>query len=183
MEIKIGTKQILLLLNILSWIIFAGLCFDAGGIIFNNIFAFYKPVALKQFWNGADLSAVYALDKGHFVVQALLMSIVAVLKALIFYLIIKLFYNKQLSISKPFEPGVTSVVFLIAWLCFGAGLFSNWGSNYAGWLKGQGVQMPDTHVLRIDGGDVWLFMAVVLMVIGQVFKKGIELQTESDLTV
>ena len=37
--------------------------------------------------------------------------------------------------------------------------------------------------LGIGGGDVWLFMAVVLMVIGQVFKKGIELQTESDLTV
>jgi hypothetical protein len=43
--------------------------------------------------------------------------------------------------------------------------------------------MPDIHYLRIGGADVWLFMAVVLMVIGQVFKKGIALQTETDLTV
>jgi hypothetical protein len=43
--------------------------------------------------------------------------------------------------------------------------------------------MPDMHYLRMDGADVWLFMAVVLIVIGQVFKKGTELQTESDLTV
>jgi hypothetical protein len=43
--------------------------------------------------------------------------------------------------------------------------------------------MPTADSLRLDGGDVWLFMAVVLAVVGQVFKKGIVLQTESDLTV
>ena len=43
--------------------------------------------------------------------------------------------------------------------------------------------MPDIHQLRIGSGDVWLFMAVVLIVIAEIFKKGIELQNENDLTV
>ena len=33
MEIRITTKQILLFLNILSWIIFVGVCIEAGGPI------------------------------------------------------------------------------------------------------------------------------------------------------
>jgi hypothetical protein len=183
MEIKIGTKQILTLLNILSWIIFVGLCVEAGGIIFNSAYVLYKPTVAKYFWNGADLSALLAHDKGHFFTQTFLMAIVAIMKALIFYLIVKLFYDKKFSLAKPFTQDVTGVVFVIAWLCLGAGLFSNWGRNYATWIERKGIPMPDMHILSLDGGDVWLFMAVVLMVIGQVFKKGTELQTESDLTV
>jgi hypothetical protein len=35
----------------------------------------------------------------------------------------------------------------------------------------------------LGGADVWLFMGVALLVIGRVFKKGIEIQNEIDLTV
>ncbi len=183
MEIRIGTKQILTLLNILSWIIFVGVTIEACGIIFNMIYALNKPIVARHFWNGTDLSALYAHDKGHFLVETGIMAIVAVLKALIFYLIVKMFYDKKYSISKPFNPDVTGMVYLIAWLCLGAGFFSKYGADYANWLEKQGIPMPDIHYLRIGGADVWLFMSVVLFVIGQVFKKGIELQTESELTV
>jgi Protein of unknown function (DUF2975) len=183
MEIKIGTKHILMVLNILSWIIFLGLCIETGGIIFNTVYALFKPIVAKYFWNGADLSALYAYDKGHFITQTVLMSIVSVMKTMIFYLIVKLFYDKKFNMVNPFNPELTKMVFNIAYLCLGAGLFSFWGAKYANWIKGQGVQMPDIPYLRIDGADVWLFMAVVLFVIGQVFKKGTELQNENDLTI
>lgn len=183
MEIKIGNKQILVLLNILSWIILIGLCIEAGGIIFNTVYALYKPVVAQYFWKGADLSALYAQDKGHFIAQTSLMAIAAILKAMIFYLIVKLFYEKKFSLAKPFHPEVTGLVFNIAYLCFGTGIFSNWGARYAGRIKTQGIPMPDIHDLGLDGADIWIFMAIVLLVIGQVFKKGTELQTENDLTV
>lgn len=183
MEIKISTTQILKVLQILTWVIFIGLCVEAGGILFNAFYALYNPVAAKNFWNGADLSALYAHDKGHFTTQAVLMGIAAIMKALIFYLLIKMFYNKKFNLAKPFNTEVTGLVFHIAWLCLGTGLFSFWGTRYAGWIEDQGIAMPDIHELRIGGADVWLFMAVVLFVIGQVFKKGTELQNENDLTV
>jgi hypothetical protein len=183
MEIKIGTRQIMKVLNVLSWIIFIGLCAEAGGIIFNTVYALYKPVVAKYFWNGADLSALYAHDKGHFLTQTVLIIIAAVMKALIFYLIVKLFYNKQLNMARPFDPVLTRLVNHIGWLCLATGLFSFWGMRYAAWIKGQAVAMPEIEQLRIGGADVWIFMAVVLFVIGHVFKKGTELQTENDLTV
>ncbi|MDX1935759.1 MAG: DUF2975 domain-containing protein [Flavihumibacter sp.] len=183
MEIRITTKHILNVLNVLSWIIFLGLCVEAGGVIFNALYVLYKPLVAKYFWNGADLSALIAHDKGYFIVQTVLMSIAAVMKALLFYIIVTMFYNKKLSIAKPFGPELTIIVIKIAWLCLGAGFFSIWGLRYATWLKTQGINMPDVHLLHIDGGDVWLFMAVVLFVISQIFKKGSELQKESELTV
>ena len=47
----------------------------------------------------------------------------------------------------------------------------------------QGVEMPDVQHLRIGGSDVWLFMGVILFVIAQIFKRGIEIQTENELTI
>lgn len=183
MEIKITSKQILSVLQIISWIIFLGLCVKAGGIIFNTIYACYKPIVAQYFWKGLDLSAVYAHDKGRFITQTVLMAIVAVMQALIFYLIIKLFYYKKINVTKPFNTDLTGVVFKIAYLCLGIALFSFWGVRHLILIKKQNITMPDIESLNIGGADVWLFMAVVLLVIGQIFKKGTELQTENDLTV
>lgn len=183
MEIKISTKQILDVLNILSWIIFIGLCIEAGAILFNTVYALYKPIVAKHFWNDTDLSQLYMHDKGRFITQAVLMIIVSAMKALIFYQIIKLFYHKRFNIAKPFTAEITNFVFKTVYLCLGAGLFSIWAAQYASRIKEQGVLMPDVHDLRISGAEVWLFMAVVLFVIGHVFKRGTELQAENELTV
>jgi ABC-type multidrug transport system fused ATPase/permease subunit len=147
------------------------------------VYALNKPIVAEHFWNNTNLSALYAFDKGHFMVQTFLMSIVAILKALLFYLIIKLFNDKKFSIEQPFSKEITSMVFLIGWLCLGAGFFSGYASGYATFIEKQGVDMPDVENMRVGGADVWIFMAVALFVVGQVFKKGTELQTENDLTV
>lgn len=183
MEIRITTSQMLKVLEILSWIIFIGLCIEAGALIFNSVYALYKPIVAAHFWNGADLSQLYAYDKWHFITQVSLVVIVAVMKAMIFYLIVKLFYDKKFSLSKPFNNAIMGVVLNIAYLCLGAGFFSMWSTRQMKWFTKKGIAMPDEHLLNIDGADVWLFMAVVLIVFAQVFKKGIELQNENDLTI
>jgi hypothetical protein len=43
--------------------------------------------------------------------------------------------------------------------------------------------MPSIQNLKFDGADVWLFMGVTLLIVAKIFKRGIELQTENDLTV
>ena len=56
MEIKITTNQILKVLEILSWIIFIGLCIEAGGTIVNTIITlFINPLGVKNFWEGEDV--------------------------------------------------------------------------------------------------------------------------------
>ncbi len=180
MEIKIGTKQGLKLLYILSWIIFTGVCIEAGGFIFNAIFT---PSAAKHLWQQVDLTSLYSYDSGYFLVVMSVMSIVAVMRALLFYLIVKILHDKKLDMLQPFSEAVGRFIFRVAYLALGIGLFSNCGANYTEWLVTQGVKMPDIEQLRLGGADVWLFMGVTLVVIGQIFKRGIEIQAENELTV
>jgi hypothetical protein len=181
---KTNTKLILKVLYVLSWIIFVGVCIEAGGFISNAVFTLiYNPVGAKHFWQEVDLSALYYYDHGYFFVETLLMSIVAILRACIFYLIIKMLHDKKLSLSQPFSREAGRFIFKIAYLALITGLFCIGGVKYAAWFVMQGVKMPDIQYLRLGGADVWLFMGVSLFVIGQIFKRGIEIQTENELTV
>ena len=67
MEIKISTSQILKVLEILSWIIFIGLCVEAGSIIVNTfITLFINPNGVENFWKGKEyLSSLYQYDYGY----------------------------------------------------------------------------------------------------------------------
>jgi Protein of unknown function (DUF2975) len=105
------------------------------------------------------------------------------MKACIFYLIIKILHDKKLNMSQPFSREVRLFILKVSYLAFGIGLFTWWGVKYTEWLVNLGVKMPDTQHLRLGGADVWLFMSVTLFVIAQIFKRGIEIQTENELTV
>ncbi len=184
MEIKISTKQILNILYVISWVIFIGVCVEAGGFIVNAFVTLvFKPLNAQYFWQEIDLSGLYKHDPGYFFVETLLMSIVAVMRALLFYLIVKILHDKKLNLAKPFNREMGRFIFNVSYLALGLGLFSFWGVKYTEWLVTLGVNMPDVHYLRLGGADVWLFMGVTLYVIAQIFKRGIEMQEENDLTV
>ncbi|MGX5817215.1 DUF2975 domain-containing protein [Chitinophaga lutea] len=184
MELKVTTPRMLKILQVLSWIIFIGLCVEAGGILFRLIYTFaVHSDATRNFWNGADLSGLYTFDVGYFVVIVLLMFIVSFLQALLFYLIVKLFVEKTLDISQPFSLGLRTFITNAAWLSLGIGVFEHVGAKYAHWLTRQSVPMPDLTALGMDGASVWIFMAVILFVVSQIVKRGMELQAENDLTI
>ncbi|MES2651984.1 MAG: hypothetical protein V4663_09595 [Bacteroidota bacterium] len=183
MEIKISTKSILNFLYVLAWIIFVGICIEVCGLLFNTFFIIgHNPLGPNAIWEGADLSSLYAYDMGYFLVETLLTIIPAILKALMFYLIVKILHSR-LDITKLFSETVRRFIVNLAYLSLGIGLFSFWGVNYTQWLVKQGVKMPDLQQLHLAGADVWLFMAVTLFVISQIFKRGIEIQDEHELTV
>ena len=181
---KLSTKLILQILYVIAWIIFVGVCIEAGAFICNAIFTMLlNPVGAKHFWQEVDLSDLYYHDRGYFIVENSLMSIVAVMKACMFYLIIKILHNKNLDMAKPFSKELGRFIFRICYLALAIGLFCLSGVKYAAWFVMQGVKMPDIQYLRLGGADVWLFMGVSLFVIGQIFKRGIEIQSENELTV
>lgn len=184
MEIKITTKQILKLLHVLSWVIFIGLCIEAGGILFNIIYTlFFNPVGAGNLWNKIDFSGLYDFDKGYFITESILMLIVALLQALLFYLIVKILYDKKLNLTQPFNTEMMHFISNASYLAIGISLFSFWGINYTAWLVTKGIKMPDVQRLGFGGADVWLFMGIALLVIAQIFKRGIEIQSENDLTI
>ena len=183
MEIKIKTRTVLNILLVISWIIFIGICIETGGFLFNAIFALANPDVVPRLWQQVDLSALLKFDNGYYFVFTLIMAIVSAVKAWIFFLIIKILHDKNFNFSSPFSITVQRFIFLLSYISILIGFFSVMGLKYAELLTEKGVVLPDTQHLKIGGADVWLFMAIILFVIAQIFKRGIEIQTENDLTI
>jgi len=173
-----------MLLNVLSWIIFIGLCIESGGYIFNTFYTiFLNPIAANHFWSDLNFSDLYQFNQSYFVTITALMIIVSVLKAIMFYQIVNIFHKKILDLSNPFNESFGKYIINISYFVFAIGLFSYWGTKFTNWLISQGVSMPSILSLKFAGADVWLFMGVVLLIMAKIFKKGIQLQIENDLTV
>jgi len=174
---------VLWILIIISWIIFVGVCIEAGGFIANSVFVLFKPEFVRYLWQQVDLTELFNHDRGYFFVMTLVIGIVMVLKAWLFYGIIKILHDKKSTLAQPFNEAIRRFILSSACIALLIGLFSNSGARYSQWLTQKGINMPDIQALNLEGADVWLFMSVILFVIAQVFKKGIEIQTENELTV
>lgn len=181
---SIKTDYTFKLLNVVSWILFVGLCIEAGGIFFSTFFTLlWKPEGASKFWNEVNLSELYHYNQSYFVTLSALLIIVVFMKATLFYVIVNIFHNKKINLSSPFNEGVKRSISNIAYLALGIGLFSYWGAKFTQGLLIQGVKMPDLCHLKFGGADVWLLMGVTILVFATIFKKGIELQSENELTV
>jgi len=183
-DMKISTMQTLKVLYVLVWIIFIGICIEAGGWIFSTFYTLeINPINAHRSWPGLDLSSLYEYGRGYFLAEMAQISLVSIMKAVLFYLIIDILQDKRLDITQPFSKNVGRFLFRMSYLSLLIGLFSRSGAKYSEWLLSKGVKLPDLQYLRLGGADVWLFMGVTIFVIAQVFKRGIEIQTENELTV
>ena len=100
------TDYFLKALNVLSWIIFIGLCVQAGGIIVNTFITLWlNPAGAGKFWMEINLIELHQYNQSFFITLASQLIIVAVLKAIMFYLIVKTFHDKKLTLSEPFTMG------------------------------------------------------------------------------
>lgn len=178
---KPTTKQVLTILNVLSWLIFIGLCVLSGTILFNIIYTLaINPVDAKYFQPGLDLSGLYAHGTRFFLAETLGMTLVAAMKAYIFYVIILIF--QALNLVQPFSRKVGRLIFRMSYVSLLIGVLSGLGIRYNIWLIQRGIWMPD--IARYFGGfDVFLMMGAALYVIAQIFQRGIEIQSENELTV
>lgn len=173
-------------LNILSWVIFIGLCVESGSLIVNAINSiFMNPIAASRFLNGVNLYDLYSFNQSHFITFVSLLIIVSVLKSILFYLIVSLFHKKKLNLASPFNEVLGKYIFNLAYVALGIGIFSYWGNNFSNWLKmvSNAAILPSSQNMKFEGADIWLFMSVTLIIFAMIFKKGIELQSENDLTV
>lgn len=180
----IKTDYILTALHVLSWFVFVGLSIDACAIIVHTVATLMLDTAgAAKFWKKVDLNAVYNYSQSHYVTLTALIIITTVLKAIMFYVIIRFFYKKSFNLLKLFNEKTKQFLLNLGYLSLGIAFFSSWGTGVVEGLVQKGISMPDLRLMRLDGADVWWFMGIVLFVIAFIFKKGIELQNENDLTV
>jgi hypothetical protein len=167
-------------LHIVAWAIFVGLCIEAGGLITNFIFSIYKPEFVGNLYQKLDLSEMYNHSKWAFFGMYGFIMFIAFLKAYLFYLVIRLL--SKLNLSKPFNSFVSEQIAQISYCTFSIGIFSYVARQIAKSLLHYGYSIDKLDEFWEDS-QAFILMAAVIYIIAAIFKKGVEIQNENDLTV
>ncbi|MDH7446108.1 DUF2975 domain-containing protein [Aquimarina sp. 2201CG14-23] len=171
------TKQILTLMKIVSWILFIGLCIKLGAILISGgISLFVNEKATENLYLGLDLSQLYKFSTSYYILVLSLLVSVSALKAYLFYLVLKIF--SKIDFDQPFTKPVAILISSISYVSLWTGLLAYFANNYCKWLLKKGA------VFNLDwGSSEFLFMAGIIFIIGFIFKRGVEIQLENQLTV
>ena len=167
-------------LHILAWVIFVGLCIEAGGLIVNFIFSIYKPEFVQHLYQKLDLSEMYNRSKWIFFSMYSFILFISLLKAHLFYVVIRLL--SKLDLSKPFSSFVSEQITQISYITFSIGILSYIARQTANSLHHYGFASDNLSEFWADS-QAFILMAAVIYVIATIFKKGVEIQNENDLTV
>jgi hypothetical protein len=171
---------VFIVLHVVAWLIFVGLSIEAGGLIVNFIFSVFKPEFVGNLYQKLDLSKMYQQSKWVFFGMYGFLLAVSILKAVLFYVLIVLLY--KLDLSNPFSSYVANKIKSIAWYTFSIGIISLIARQSAKNLLHYGFEIDKLNQFWEDG-QAFILMAAVVYVISQIFKRGVELQNENDLTV
>lgn len=163
-------------LLIIAWIIFVGLSIEAGGLIVNFVVSQYKPEFVQNLYQKLDLTEMYKDNKSAFLGVYSLILAISILKACLFYIVIMLMHRMDL--SKPFSAFVSRQISLLSYFTLSIGLISYMGKQFAKNLTVAG------HLNQFwEDSEAFILMGAVIYIIAIIFKKGVEIQNENDLTV
>ena len=167
-------------LYILAWLIFVGLSIEAGGLIVNFFFSVYKPEFVQNLYQKLDLTEMYKNSRlSFFGIYSFILSI-SILKACLFYIVIRLMH--KMNLSKPFNTFVARQISQISYYTLLIGLLSYIARQLAKNLMHHGFVTDNLNQFWADS-QAFILMGAVLYIIATIFKKGVDIQNENDLTV
>ena len=167
---------ILKALEVISWMVFIGLCIDSGAYLFRFIFSFINP----HYFKDIILAEMQEKQSGHYIGIMSFIIALSLLKTYLFYLVIKIFL--KLNIVKPFDTEIAKLIQKISYETFSIAIVSLVAHHYTKTLiqSGFGVSHLEKHWNDVPA---FLMMAAIIYIIAQIFHKGIELQSENELTI
>jgi len=167
-------------LQIVSWVIFVGLCIEAGALLVNFIYSLFKPEVVKNLYQKLDLSQLYERSKMvYFGIYSFILFI-SVLKAFLFYVVIRLLM--KFDMEKPFSTFVAGQNTKISYITLSIGLISYISREISKNMVHHGLEIDKLNQFWADS-TAYFLMAAVLYVIASIFSRGVEIQDENDLTV
>lgn len=170
------TQRILKVMYVLAWIAFVGLSIDCGAMIVAYIVSVVSPEFTGDLYKSLNLSSLYQYSFLHYTFAASFIITVACMKAHIAYLLIRAL--SDVNMANPFKIEVVRILEKISIVLIGAAVVIMIGNAHAAWL----LKQSGIVTLQPDMGQ-YVFVAGLVFIISQVFRRGVEIQTENDLTV
>ena len=176
------TKQILSILNVLAWIAFIALCIQTGTFIFAGItgLMFEGTNQSKIAVLGFNFSDLHFQNKTNFLYLISILIFFSASKAYLFYLTIQIL--KKINLENPFNTIISDLILKISYVSFEIWIVWVIVDQYIERLVKSGYDVS-TIKNHLDSAGSFIFLAGIIYIIAQIFKRGIELQNENDLTI
>ncbi|WP_291778412.1 DUF2975 domain-containing protein [Cecembia sp.] len=170
----------LMLITVVIWSIFIGLCIKAGALLFTSIYSLFKPTVAQDLFEGLNLYGLMNQEIWYYIGLVSLLIGIACLKAYMFYLMIRIFLT--INLNHPFSKKVSDLISEIASVAIQTGILIIITTASLKWLIKRGFDIPSMGNFT-GGAFEFLLLGALLYAIAQVFKKGVALQSENELTI
>jgi len=173
---KTQTEHILIFMKVLAWIAFFSFIVTAGILMFSYISSVWNPESAENIHEGLNL---FQLRQENFFLYSVLMTsqfIMYILKAIVWWMVVKLIL--KIKLANPFTIEVAHRLEIISYFLFAIWVLSVTSAGFVAWLGEKAGSLNDSW----NHGQ-FLFMAGLVFIISQIFKRGVEIQSENELTV
>lgn len=171
------TNQILKILEVGAWIFFIGMCIKTGAMLISFFVSlFVNPEGAKDLYLGMNLSELLAYDLRHYIVMAGLLIVISALKAYLLFQVVRIL--SKINLNNPFGENIAQLISKMSYIALQLAITVFITRGYSKWLM-----KKDLHFSSAGGEMELLFLAGILFVIAQIFKRGLELQSENELTI
>jgi hypothetical protein len=177
---KWETQPGLMLITVVIWSVFIGLCIETGAILFNFIYSLAKPIAAQNLYKGLDLSTLLEKDRWHYIGLLSIIVYTNALKAYLFFLMIRIFL--KINLTHPFSEQVSELISQISQIAIQIALVIIFNNAYIKWLTKRGFELPELGNFT-GGAFEYILMGIIIFAISKVFKRGLEIQSENELTI
>lgn len=176
MENYTRTKQILQVMYVLTWIAFVGLMIETGAILVSYVVSCINPATAENMYKDLNLEELREISIWQFTLSVSYMLAVSGMKAFVLFLVIKAL--SKVNLANPFTVEVVAILERISYILLGIWIVAVINNEHADWLmKRTGIES------KTLSSEEYIFMAGLVFIISQVFKRGVEIQSENDLTV
>ena len=175
---KTKTEKILLVLKVLAWMALVGYILQCGGQIFSFGYSFFNPEAARNIYRTSlSLYEMHQHNQQYFIYIMSFLIALSAMHSYVWYRVARLL--TKLNLQDPFSRKVARTLEEIGIQLLGIWIVSAIAERSVAWMaKNSGIHVGSLHAV-----NEYLFIAGIVYIISQVFKRGIEIQEENELTV
>jgi hypothetical protein len=173
---SIKTETILVGMQVIAWLAVSGYIVQAGAIIISFAVSCVNPEGAKNLYMGLNLFHLRESNFTHYVILLAFMVVLLLMKSSVWFLVTTTL--RKITIRDPFKIETASTLEKMSYVLFIAWIVSVSGNIYTTWLL-----KITGDVYKIGPAEEFIFMAGIIYIISQIFKRGVEIQSENELTV
>uniref|UniRef100_UPI004048CB3A DUF2975 domain-containing protein n=1 Tax=Algoriphagus sp. TaxID=1872435 RepID=UPI004048CB3A len=170
----------LMLITVIIWSIFIGLCIQAGTLLFTFGYSFFKPTVAQDLYEGLNLYPLFLDEVWFYVGIVTLILSIAILKAQLIYTMIRIFL--KIDLIHPFSKEIAKLISTLSYIAFEIGFSIAMARGCASWLIKRSFELEGLKSY-LSGAFEYFLLSALIFAIAQVFKRGVEIQAENELTV